>query len=135
MNNFYSSRLTIPGIVLTLALTVPLSGCLLGLGAAAGAAVGGCSILDQNQDERVTRQELSAGLFDSWDTNDNDVLTEAEFDSGVDRADIFDPWSDNFDDWDENDDDTLTQAEFEAGVTEDDDAADWMDSQCDDLGL
>lgn len=135
MNNFYSSRITVTAIVLTLALTVPISGCLLGLGAAAGAAVGGCSILDADQDDRVTRQELSSGLFDAWDTNDNDSLTEAEFESGVNRGDVFEPWSDNFDDWDDDDDDTLTETEFDAGVADDEEAAGWMDSQCDDLGL
>ena len=130
-----SSRTTIPIFVLSLILPFALSGCLLGLGAAAGATVGGCSVLDENEDERVTRAELSRGLFDAWDTDDNDVLTQAEFEGGVDRRDTFDTWSENFDDWDANGDDSLTEAEFDAGVAQDDAASAWLDDQCDDLGL
>ena len=127
------SRPTFLPLVALLALAVPLSGCtLLGLGAA---TVGGCALLDADDDDRVTEAELSSGLFDAWDANDDGTLAEAEFDAGVERRAIFDDWSDEFDDWDENDDDALTEAEFEAGVAADDDTAAWMDRQCDDLGL
>lgn len=120
-------------IVVPLILAVGVSGCaLLGLGAA---TVGGCAILDENQDDRVTDAEFSAGLFDAWDTDDDDALDEGEFDAGTARSDVYDDWSDDFDDWDENDDGSLTEAEFADGIADDDAAMRWADRRCDDLGL
>lgn len=130
---YYASKLAF--LIVPLVLAVSLSGCLLGLGAAAGAAVGGCSILDENEDERITEAEFSAGLFESWDRNDDNTLSESEFEAGVDREDVFAGWSGEFDEWDTNDNGELTRMEFEAGVREDDDVPQWLDRRCDDLGL
>jgi hypothetical protein len=120
---------------LLLLLLVPLhAGCVaLGLGAAA--TVGGCALLDENDDDRVTEAELSAGLFDRWDTDDDGSLTEAEFDAGVDRGDAYDEWDDDFDDWDDDGDDVLTQAEFSDGARDSGGLANMIDDGCDDLGL
>lgn len=113
-----------------------LSGCtLLGLGAAAGAAVGGCSVLDENEDDTVTEAELSAGLLEDWDENGDGELSEAEFDAGVAGSDLFDGWSGEFESWDADDDDSLSEEEFAVGVAEDEDSSEWLDRQCDDLGL
>lgn len=120
-------------IVVPLVMAAALSGCLL-LGAGA-ATVGGCALLDENEDERVTEAEFSAGLFDTWDTDDDDALDSGEFDEGTARSDVYDDWSDDFDDWDEDGDGSLTEAEFAGGIAEDDDAVQWADRQCDDLGL
>ncbi len=123
-------------LALPVLLTFTLSGCvLLGLGAAAGAAVGGCAILDENDDDRVTEAEVSAALFDDWDTDNDNALTEAEFEAGVAQEDIFSDWSGNFDEWDADADGELSEAEYRAGVSEDGDSARWADRQCDDLGL
>ncbi len=122
--------------ILPLALAAMMSGCtLLGLGAAAGATVGGCSLLDTDEDETITEAELSAGLFDTWDTNGDDALTEAEFEAGIDRSDVYEDWSGDFDSWDDDDDGVLSEPEFAAGVSESENVAQWMDSQCDELGL
>ena len=121
---------------LPLILAVTLSGCtLLGMGAAAGAGVGGCSLLDDNNDDKVTETEFSRGLFDDWETDDDGTLTEEEFEAGIDQGGIFSDWSGDFDAWDTDGDDALTEAEFEAGVAEDNNTAGWLDSQCDSLGL
>ena len=132
-----SLRVTfLPVLAAVLALSLTLSGCVLfGLGAAAGAAVGGCSLLDDNDDDRVTQAELSSGLFDAWDTNDNGTLTEAEFEAGTDRGDLYAGWSGDFDAWDANGNGTLSESEFRNGVASDSDTAEWLDRQCDDLGL
>ena len=123
-------------LVLPIFLTVTLSGCVLfGLGATAGAAAGGCALLDRNDDDRVTEVEVSAALFADWDTNDNEVLTEAEFEAGAAQEDIFNDWSGDFDEWDANGNGELSQSEFEAGVAEDHDTTRWADRQCDNLGL
>ena len=134
LTSSYSSLMT--ALVLPVALSVTLSGCtLFGLGAAAGAAVGGCSLLDTNQDDRITETELSRGLYDDWDADDDDALTEDEFDAGVEQREVFSDWADDFDNWDADDDDVLTENEFESGVTESAEASNWADRRCDDLGL
>lgn len=131
-----SLRSSLLPALLAVALAVPFSGCtLLGLGAAAGATVGGCALLDTNDDDVVTHQELSAGLFEAWDTNDDRQLTEAEFSAGVNTRDTFAGWSGSFAEWDANDDDVLTEGEFSSGVASRDDTAAWLDARCDDLGL
>ena len=118
-----------------LALALSFSGCtLLGLGAAAGATVGGCALLDTDNDYVVTEEELSAGLYEAWDTNDDGTLTEAEFDAGVGTRDAFSDWSGSFDDWDADGNGTLARAEFSDGAARGD-SANWLDAQCDDLGL
>ena len=123
-------------LVLPVFLTFTLSGCVLfGLGATAGAAVGGCALLDDNDDERVTQMEVSAALYDDWDTDGDDALTEAEFEAGVAQEDIFSDWSGEFSAWDADDDDELTEAEYRAGVSANANTARWADRQCDDLGL
>lgn len=122
--------------VLPLLLAVALSGCtLLGLGAAAGAAVGGCSILDENDDDAVSEAEFTAGVFDNWDDNDDLMLSEAEFEDGIDNSDAFADWSGDFDAWDDDGDDMISQTEFEAGVDEQGGAGEWVDTRCDALGL
>lgn len=120
-------------LVIPLLLAAGLSGCLL-LGAGA-AAVGGCALLDEDQDDRVTQAEFSAGIYNAWDVNDDDMLTEAEFDAGVDRSDVYADWSGDFDAWDTNDDDSLTEAEFAAGIRDEGGTREWADRQCDELGL
>ena len=99
MSNRYLSRVTeITGIVATFVLAVSLTGCtLFGLGAAAGTVVGGCALLDENEDERVTQAELSTGLYDAWDTNADGELTEAEFEAGAAQRDRYAGWSGEFD--------------------------------------
>lgn len=125
----------LPALVLPLVLILATSGCtLLGLGAAAGATVGGCALLDTNDDAVVTEEELSAGLHEAWDTNADGALTEAEFDAGVSTRAIFADWSGSFNDWDTDEDGTLTEAEFSSGAARSD-SADWLDARCDDLGL
>ena len=131
-------RIPSPILATTLLLLLaPLyAGCtLLGLGAAAGATVGGCALLDANDDDTVTEAEFSAGLFDRWDTDDDDTLTEAEFDAGAARADAYDDWDDDFDEWDDDNDGALSSAEFVSGASDSGDVADMLDNGCDDLGL
>lgn len=137
MTDVISSRSTwMMALVLPVALSVTLSGCtLFGLGAAAGAAVGGCSLLDANDDDRITRTELSRGLYDDWDADDSGTLSQDEFDAGVNQRDIFSGWADDFDSWDTSGDDMLSEAEFQAGVMETAEARNWVDRRCDDLGL
>lgn len=137
MNHVLSSaRLVLWTLVLPLLLTVSLSGCtLFGLGAAAGAVVGGCALLDENEDETVTEAELARGLFNDWNTDDDDSLTEEEFDAGIGQREIFADWSDDFDAWDADNDDAITEAEFESGVNRSELSEEWLDDQCDGLGL
>jgi len=126
---------TLLSSVLLLAVSVVLSGCtLLGLGAAAGAAVGGCALLDENEDETVSAEEFSAGVFQAWDDDDDAALSEAEFDAGVAQSDAYSGWSGEFDNWDTDDGGTLSEQEFTAAVSQTDTSA-WADRQCDDLGL
>ena len=128
-NPAFSPELSVLIVLLTLTFTT--SGCLL-LGAGA-AAVGGCAVLDENQDDRVTEAEASAALFERWDTNDNESLTEAEFNAGTERGEAFEDWADDFDDWDTDESDSLNESEFVTGASEGPD--DWLDERCDDLGL
>lgn len=136
IHRYISNNTVLLSLVIPLALVVSLSGCLLlGLGAAAGAAVGGCAILDRNDDDRVTEAEFAASLFNDWDTNDNNVLTEGEFDAGVDESSAYADIEGNFDEWDDNNNGSLTQAEFRSGIAADANYEDWLDDECDDLGL
>lgn len=129
-----SSRLPFVLVLFPL-LTLSLSGCtLLGLGAAAGATAGGCALLDANEDDNVTEAEVSEGLFDNWDADDNDVLSEKEFDVGAQNTGVFINSDGGFDAWDDNNDDELTRAEFADGASEGD-AERWADATCDELGL
>lgn len=126
-------RTALAALVLPVFLGLTASGCtLLGLGAA---AVGGCALLDRNHDTVVTQDELSAGLFTAWDTNDDGRLSPAEYDAGVGSRAAFADWSGAYSDWDTNDDNQLTEAEFNAGVTARGGTAGWVDAGCDDLGL
>jgi hypothetical protein len=131
-------RIPSPFLATTLVLLLaPLyAGCtLLGLGAAAGATVGGCALLDANDDDTITEAEFSAGLFDRWDTDGDGSLTEAEFDAGAARGDAYDDWDDDFDEWDDDDDGTLSQPEFISGAGDSGDIPDLIDEGCDNLGL
>jgi hypothetical protein len=131
-------RIPSPLLATTLVLLLaPLyAGCtLLGLGAAAGATVGGCALLDANDDDTITEAEFSAGLFDRWDTDGDGSLTEAEFDAGAARGDAYDDWDDDFDEWDDDDDGTLSQPEFISGAGDSGDIPDLIDEGCDNLGL
>ncbi len=123
-----------PGIpVMPLALS--LSGCtLLGVGPSAGAAVGGCALLDDNEDDRVTAAEVSEALFDDWDADENGVLSEKAFDVGAQNTGAFTDNDGGFDAWDTDNDDELTRDEFDTGISEID-AERWADATCDDLGL
>jgi len=117
-----------------LVLFVPmLSGCLaLGLGAAA--AVGGCALLDRDQDSRVSEREFSEGLFDAWDNGDG-RLTRAEFDAGVRTSRVYASWSGDFTAWDANGNGTLSRGEFTVGAVGSGDVAGKLDDDCDGLGL
>ena len=135
-HRYLSNHTALLSLIVPLALAVSLSGCVLfGLGAAAGAAVGGCSLLDQNEDDQVTEAELTAALFDDWDANNSGSLSESEFDAGIEGGDMYAGWDGNFDNWDDDSDDNLTESEFRMGVSEDADTEAWLDSECDDLGL
>jgi hypothetical protein len=124
-------------LVLTpLALAATLSGCtLLGLGAAAGATVGGCALLDADNDDQISRTELASGLYDNWDDDGNDMLTRAEFADGVDSRAAYSAWSGDFDSWDTDDDGMLSETEFRMALQEDENAEAFLDDQCDALGL
>lgn len=121
--------------LLPVLLIISMSGCAAaGLGAAAGATVGGCALLDADEDETVTAEEVGAGLFAEWDADGNEILSEKEFDVGAQATGVFTDRPGGFDAWDTDGNDELTKAEFEAGVGEDDAEA-WADATCDELGL
>lgn len=123
-------------VALPVVLCLVLSGCtLFGLGAAAGAAVGGCALLDENQDDRVTQEELTRGVFDAWDADTDGQLTQAEFDAGVNRGTSFDAVSGDFDAWDGDGDGSLSEAEFNSGIMDNQSTLAAVDDGCDDLGL
>lgn len=135
-HRYFTHATRLLSFVIPLALAVSVSGCLLfGLGAAAGAAVGGCALLDENEDERITQAELAAGLYDDWDTDNDDVITEAEFEAGTGTQDRYAVLADDFDDWDTNNDEGLSEAEFRSGVAGTAETEAWLDDECDDLGL
>ncbi|MDX1531055.1 MAG: hypothetical protein R3362_05980 [Rhodothermales bacterium] len=119
---------------LALALVPFVSGCLA-LGVGAAATVGGCALLDRDQNEEVTPQEFSEGLFDNWDEDDSGGLTRAEFDAGVRTSDTYAGWSDAFPEWDDNGNGTLSRGEFTDGAVGSGDVAGMLDDGCDDLGL
>lgn len=128
--------LSLPALILPLAFALSLSGCtLLGLGAAAGATVGGCALLDENEDDTVTEEEIAVGIHGAWDTDDDGVVSETEFDAGVETRTRYAGWSGSFADWDDDGDGALTRAEFSSGATASGNTAAWVDARCDDLGL
>lgn len=137
MSSALSFRLPSPAAFLALSIVaLAFSGCtLFGLGAAAGATVGGCALLDENEDNTVTEEEIAVGIHSAWDTDNDGVVSETEFDAGVNTRNRYAGWSGSFDDWDDNDDDALTQAEFSSGATSSGSTAAWVDARCDDLGL
>lgn len=124
-------------LLLPVVLTLSLSGCTgLGAGAAAaGASVGGCALLDANEDDTVTAEEVSEGLFNNWDADQDGVLSEKEFDVGAQATGVFTDRPGGFDAWDTDDDDELSKDEFEAGVADPSSAAQWADATCDELGM
>ncbi len=135
-HNFSPRNAFVLTLVIPLVLTMTLSGCtLLGLGAAAGATAGGCALLDTNEDDVVSEMELSAGLFDEWDSDGDGELTEKEFDVGAEASGAFTESSVSFVAWDENEDGVLSEEEFADGISEQSDTEDWADRQCDELGL
>ena len=104
-------------------------------GAAAGAVVGGCSLLDADNDDAVTSTEVANGLFARYDSNSNGVLTRAEFNAGVARGRTTAAWRGEFDGWDDNDDGLLSRPEFVDAATGDGGLDGAADDTCDDLGL
>jgi hypothetical protein len=128
-----------PFLPLTLAFGL-LAGCgatdeLAVAAGAAGAVVGGCSLLDTDNDDAVTSDEAASGLFNAYDTDDDGVLARGEFTSGVARGRVTAAWDGEFDDWDDDDDDLLTRAEFVDGASDSGGFDDAADATCDDLGL
>lgn len=101
------------------------------LAVAAGAAVGGCALLDTDDDDTVESEEVAYGLFDRYDTDDDGALTRTEFERGTARGTVTADWAGEFDDWDENDNEVLSRSEFTDGATD----TGAVDATCDDLGL
>ena len=99
------------------------------------AAAGGCALLDSNDDDTVTAEEVGEGLFTEWDADKNGVLSEKEFDVGAQATGVFTERPGGFDAWDTDEDDELSKAEFQAGVADSSDEAQWADATCDELGL
>lgn len=117
-----------------------LAGCgatdeLAAAGAAAGAVVGGCSLLDTDNDDAVTSDEVARGLFSRYDTDGSGVLTRAEFDAGVARGRTVAAWRGEFGDWDSDGDDLLSRPEFVDGANGSGGLDGAADGTCDDLGL
>ncbi len=124
---------------LTLALGL-LSGCgaaddLAVAAGAAGAVVGGCSLLDTDNDDTVTSDEAASGLFNAYDTDDDGTLTRSEFNAGVARGRTTSAWRGEFGGWDDDSDGLLTRAEFVDGASDSGGFDDAADATCDDLGL
>lgn len=79
--------------------------------------------LDAGDEGALGYDEFAAGLhqsgiYDLWDTDDDDFLSEDEWRSGLgDRfgVDDFDRWG-MYGDWDENGSGNLSEAEFGSGV-------------------
>lgn len=134
MNRYLSRVMPLLTLIVSGTLALQLSGCLAA-GAAAGAAVGGCALLDANEDEQVTMAEMSDGLYDAWDTDGDSELTRDEFQAGVSQHERYQPWSVEYGNWDADDDNMLSRSEFRTGVAGQSGTESWLDDQCDDLGL
>lgn len=79
---------------------------------------------DTNTDQRLDQTEFSTGfkqrgLYDKWDADNNDVLTNEEFTAGIgDRTDKFNErfGANAFETWNTDGADGLTENEFYEGV-------------------
>ena len=76
------------------------------------------SNFDQDSDTELSEDELATGLYNSWDADDNDQLTQAEYDAGVATVNGFPDDTDDFDTWDEDDSGMLSENEFASGFSE-----------------
>jgi hypothetical protein len=116
---------------------VVLAGCGSAdeLAVAAAGAVGGCALLDTDDDDEVSSEEAAYGLFDLYDEDEDGVVTRAEFRVGVARSPSTADFGGSFDDWDANNDGALTRPEFVDGAVGSDGIVDVADSSCDEIGL
>lgn len=124
--------------VLPLALALlSLAGCGSAdeLAVAAAGAVGGCALLDTDDDDEVSSEEAAYGLFDAYDGDNDGVVTRDEFRVGVARGPATADFGGSFDDWDDDNDGALTQPEFVDGAVGSDGFVDVADSGCDEIGL
>ena len=120
-------------LLLLSATLLVLAGCGSAeeLAVATGAAVGGCALLDTDDDDTVESEEVAFGLFDRYDSDDDATLTRAEFNTGISRGTVTADWRGQFDAWDDDNDGALTRSEFTDGATD----TGAVDATCDDLGL
>lgn len=98
------------GLVTTIACILLVTGCTRGMNTL-------CSAYDVNGGA-VYEDELAIGLFDAWDTDDDGVLTQEEFNEGVASSETFAGWRSYFEAWDTDDDGQLGEHEFTAGFME-----------------
>lgn len=103
--------------------------------AGAAATVGGCALLDTNDDEAIGGNEAASGLFSAYDTDNDGTLTRAEFDIGIRRGSATRDLGDKFDDWDDDGNRLLTRTEFVDGAGDDTSFVGVADAGCDELGL
>lgn len=124
-------------LLLSALVAFGLSGCGSAdeLAVAAGAAVGGCALLDTNDDSQISEDETAYALFDNYDTDDDGTVSRAEFDAGVARGTATASFRGEFDDWDSDDDGLLTRGEFADGATATGDLVGVADASCDEIGL
>jgi hypothetical protein len=119
------------------ALLLVLSGCSatdeLALGAAG--TIGGCALLDTNDDEAIGGDEAATVLFTRYDSDNDGMLTRAEFSAGVNRGTATRGLANKFGDWDDDSNGMLTRVEFVDGAGDDDSFVGIADAGCDEIGL
>jgi hypothetical protein len=118
-----------------LSLTLSACGGTEELLAGAVATVGGCALLDTNDDEAIGGDEAANALFTRYDTNNDAMLSRAEFDTGIARGRATAELRGKFGDWDDNNDAMLSRTEFVDGAGDDDSFVGIADAGCDELGL
>lgn len=75
---------------------------------------------DADDNDELSQVEFNEGVYESWDTDDSGVVEEDEFDTGVDTvySDYDESAYGGFDEWDADNNDELSQNEFDDSVAD-----------------
>ncbi len=103
-------------------LLMSSAAALLIAGTAFAASMDAAS-MDANGDGSISRDEFNASMgdnsFGAWDTDNDGMLSRAEYEAGAkqsENADSLSTWDDRYSDWDENQDEMLTSDEYNQGL-------------------
>lgn len=89
------------------------------MSSAAAILFAGTAFAQSGMDREQFSASFGENAFGAWDTDNDGMLSRAEFEAGVaaaEDADAYAAWDDRYAEWDADEDEMLTREEYEEGL-------------------